>query len=218
MCLSITASPHFFQYYLVSHAQGSILGPLLFIMYVKDLIFLVQLSNVLTFANDTKCYKSISSVFDSSLLQSDLDLLSNWSSDWQLRFNATKCHLLHFHMRSSSIIPSNYCVNGSSISTSNSHKDLGIIFSDDLSWSSHYHYIPSRAYNRPAQPHLLQYKFHCNKETAIHDPSTISVTLLFPCLETLPGKGFHSFRKHPKKGHAPNSFSMTTSPIISTVY
>ena len=127
-------------------SQGSILGPLLFIIYVNDLPSLVQLSNVLLFADDTKCYKSFSSVSDSSLLQSDLDLLSDWCSDWNLRFNATKYNLLHFHMKSTSIISSNYCVSGSPVTTSACHKDLGIIVSDDLFWSSHYHYISSGAY------------------------------------------------------------------------
>ena len=88
-----------------------------------DLPSLVQLSNVPLFADDTKCYKSISSVTDCSLFQTDLDFPSNWCSDWNLSFNATKCNF-HFQTKSTSIISSNYCVNGSPVATSACHKDL----------------------------------------------------------------------------------------------
>ena len=143
---------------------------------------LVQLSNVLLFADDIKCYKSTSSVSESSLLQSDLDLLRYWCSDWNLSLNATKCNL-HFHMKYTSIISSNYCVNGSSVTTSACHEDLGIIVFDDLSSSSHYHYISSRAYIQiswPAQAYLLQIQLHLYEETAVHDTGNITVTLLLP--------------------------------------
>ena len=126
--------------------HGQHLKPSPFHHVCHDLPSLVQLSNVLLFDDDTKCYKSISSISDCSLFETDLYLPSDRCSYWNLSFNATKCNLLHFQMKSTSIISSNYCVKGFPVATSACHKDLGVIVSDGLSWSSHYPYIYSRAY------------------------------------------------------------------------
>jgi len=72
--------------------QGSVLGPLLFILYVNDIPDLIQ-SNLRMFADDTKIYSVIKN-FDNSLrLQYDLDQLSQWSRIWLLHFNAAKCRI-----------------------------------------------------------------------------------------------------------------------------
>ena len=74
--------------------QGSILGPLLFI---NDLPECVSQSIPLLFADDTKCLFPISALLDCQLLQSDLDKLSNWSSEWKLLFNEFNLILIVVH-------------------------------------------------------------------------------------------------------------------------
>ena len=66
--------------------QGSVLGPLLFIVYVNDLPEAVP-SNIAIFADDTKLYRSIITPDDGSILQSDLDQLVEWGKAWQMNFN-----------------------------------------------------------------------------------------------------------------------------------
>ena len=73
--------------------QGSVLGPLLFLLYVNDIPDLVQ-SNLKMFADDIKIYRSIYSTFDSLLLQQDLDKLSEWTQKWLIRFSVPKCVVL----------------------------------------------------------------------------------------------------------------------------
>ena len=73
--------------------QGSVLGPLLFLLYVIDIPDLVQ-SNLKMFADDIKIYRAIYSTSDSLLLQQDLDKLSEWTQKWLLRFSVPKCVVL----------------------------------------------------------------------------------------------------------------------------
>ena len=78
--------------------QGSILGPLLFIIFVNDLPSQVLHSMLLLFVNDTKCAKSIVSETDHQLIQNDLDSLNSWSNKLNLPFNETKFRLLQLFM------------------------------------------------------------------------------------------------------------------------
>ena len=75
--------------------QGSILGPLLFLVYVNDLPRLIT-SHVFLFADNTKLIQSISTLADHAQLQTDLDNLAKWCDAWQLNFNANKCKVIHF--------------------------------------------------------------------------------------------------------------------------
>ena len=61
--------------------QGSVLGPLLFVLYVNDIPDLIQ-ANVRMFADDTKVYSVIKSFHDNLMLQKDLDNLMQWSRTW----------------------------------------------------------------------------------------------------------------------------------------
>ena len=127
--------------------QGSILGPLLFIIYINDLPSMVHYSSVLLFADDTKCAKSIASQTDCQLLQNDLDSLSSWSLKWNLPFNEIKFRLLQFSSNTNNE-PHSYYINGQVISPSTSHKDLGVLFNNSLSWEDHHSLIVSRAYKQ----------------------------------------------------------------------
>ena len=75
-------------------AQGSVLGPLLFLLFVNELPSWIM-SDMKKFADDTKVWCKIKSETDSITLQEDLDRLQLWSNTWQLRFNTDKCKVMH---------------------------------------------------------------------------------------------------------------------------
>ena len=72
--------------------QGSVLGPLLFTIFINDLPLSIT-SHIQIFADDTKIYNTVQ---DSGILKNDLDKLVLWSKEWLLPFNIDKCNILHF--------------------------------------------------------------------------------------------------------------------------
>ena len=73
--------------------QGSVLGPLLFLLFVNDLPDWI-ISSVIMFADDTKLWRIIKTTNDNQILQRDLDALMNWSNKYLLKFNPQKCKLM----------------------------------------------------------------------------------------------------------------------------
>ena len=73
--------------------QGSVLGPLLFVIYINDLPDKLC-SSSLMFADDTKVFREICSENDLECLQRDLACLEKWSDTWLLKFHPEKCKIL----------------------------------------------------------------------------------------------------------------------------
>ena len=141
-CVRINNSCSDYLSVLSGVPQGSILGPLLFLIYINDLATSTQFSHVLSFADDTKCFKVISNHLDSLQLQQDLKSLATWSDNNHMKFNTSK----FIHLRFNSKFSTSYRVNNIPITHSNTHRDLGLIISSNLSWKEHYSSIISKAY------------------------------------------------------------------------
>ena len=73
--------------------QGTVLGPLLFLLHINDLPSVVS-SKVRLFADDCLIYRNIKNKEDQIALQKDLNLLENWGNTWGMRFNAAKCNIM----------------------------------------------------------------------------------------------------------------------------
>ena len=70
--------------------QGSVLGPVLFLLYINDINGNIK-SSIRLFADDSIIYRKISSKTDHEILQTDLSQLQTWSDKWQMEFNVSKC-------------------------------------------------------------------------------------------------------------------------------
>ena len=73
--------------------QGSVLGPLLFLIFINDLDDNIT-NNVLKFAIDTKVFRKVNNDEDKQCLQNYIDRLVKWCEKWQM-FNFGKCKCLH---------------------------------------------------------------------------------------------------------------------------
>ena len=117
--------------------QGSVLGPVLFICYVNDLPDYVK-SKVFLFADDTKLCNKVPD--PDNTLQKDLDSLQVWSDKWQLRFNATKCKVMHLGNQQD---PVTYYMQSSETAVEleeiSIEKDLGVNVDRDLNFTEHVH-------------------------------------------------------------------------------
>ena len=117
--------------------QGSVLGPILFILYINDLPDLV-LSETYLFADDTKLFRHIIDFKSAEELQGDLNKLQEWSSTWLLKFHPDKCKVLTLGNRS---VAHKYTLQVDGISHNlenvSEMKDLGITIDQNLSFENH---------------------------------------------------------------------------------
>lgn len=123
--------------------QGSVLGPILFLLYINDLPENIK-SSVRLFADDTAVYLTIKNQTDCDSLQKDLDILQVWEKTWDMEFNPSKCEVLHISKSHNPII-SNYKLHGEILKPTTNAKYLGVTISNNLNWNQHIQNITSKA-------------------------------------------------------------------------
>ena len=117
--------------------QGSILGPLLFTIFINTLPdFLSSGSQAALYAEDLKVYRPITSLVDSMPLQQDLNNLEVWSSNNSVQFNPAKCKILTV-TRKRNPITFSYKLTSNDLVRCDEEIDLGITITYNLKWDSH---------------------------------------------------------------------------------
>ena len=125
--------------------QGSVLGPVLFLIFINDLPDNIR-SSVRLFAFNCVLYRNIKSPIDCQILQDDLNSLSQWETDWQMKFNVTKCHSMRVtgHLPDKQIL-FDYTLHQQKLEQVPSAKYLGLTITDNLDWGQHVSEISCKA-------------------------------------------------------------------------
>ena len=120
--------------------QGSILGPLLFVLFINDMFSSVsENSDIALYADDTKIWREITCFNDHSILQRDIDNLLKWSIENKMKFHPSKCKALSVTMQRNILdnLPFNiyhYMLGDTYIDYVPSQKDLGVLVNSKLLW------------------------------------------------------------------------------------
>ena len=125
--------------------QGTVLGPVLFLVFINDLPSRVKATPRL-FADDCFLYRIINSPEDAQALQEDPDALQQWEKDWLMSFNPDKCEVIRITKKRKPI-DANYTIHGKELGHTKNAKYLGVLISDTLSWNAHVDTVTKKANN-----------------------------------------------------------------------
>ena len=141
--------------------QGSILGPYLFLLFVNDIVDVVS-NKIKLFADDTSLYCIVDNHETAAVsLNTDLDSLHSWSSDWGVTFNSSKTKSMLF-TRKQNVNPPTLYLNNDALDNTLIHKHLGLTFNYKGAWKDHINDTYSKACTRLNVLCMLKYNLDRN--------------------------------------------------------
>ena len=123
--------------------QGSNLGPLLFLLFINDLLNILDCYK-LAYADDLKIFCNITTLKDCSLLQHNINLVSEWCDLNRLSLNVSKCFIMSYYTNKNPI-EFDYQINEISLIKKSQISDLGIMFDREFTFVPHVENVTSRA-------------------------------------------------------------------------
>ncbi len=128
--------------------QGSVLGPLLFLIYINDLVYNLKCQSYL-FADDTSLFDSGETFYDSiSRINEDLHTISIWAKKWKIKINANKTEGLLISKKGSSYATPRILLDGCIVDFVSCHKHVGIWLNTKFDWKTHIENLASKANKR----------------------------------------------------------------------
>ena len=124
--------------------QGTVLGPILFLVYINDFHEYINHSTLRLFADDSIIYKTIKTTEDAEKLQEDLTAAAKWEKDWLMYFHPDKCSVLQVTTKRNPI-SYDYTLHQHILQKETSTKYLGITIQKDLKWNKHIDNISASA-------------------------------------------------------------------------
>ena len=126
--------------------QGSVLGPLLFVLYINLMIEEAGDANLYLYADDVKLFQEITEENDTRVLQENLNRLNDWTNHSLLKFHPDKCEVMRVAPKNNkNEITQGYKIGKDILKNVSEVKDLGIVFKDDLSFTDHINKIVKKA-------------------------------------------------------------------------
>ena len=146
--------------------QGSILGPILFLIYINDIVDDIH-SKIRLFADDTSLYLIVDNPNETAeRINSDLERINVWSKQWLVDFNPSKTKSLNMTRKLHPTKHPRLHMDNTEITEVEHHKHLGLILSKDGRWHHHIQSITSKAWQRIGL--LRQLKFALKRNTLEH--------------------------------------------------
>ena len=144
--------------------QGSLLGPLLFLLFSNDILIEIHV-NILLFADDTSLYIVVehSDVTAQLLLNIDLETIAKWAKLWLVAFNPSKSESLLISLKVNVPIHPPILMHKQQLTEITSHKHLGLHISKDCTWHEHIEYIKEKAWLRINIMH--KFKFFLDRKS-----------------------------------------------------
>ena len=157
--------------------QGSVLGPLLFLIYINDIVNIVN-SEIKLFADDTSLFLTIDDpVHAATVMNGDLASLDQWSNEWLVSFNALKTDTMLISLKRQPPDHPPLVFQGHQLANVPQHKHLGLVLKSDLKWNEHIKEIVSKASKQLNIMKNLQYRL--DRETL----EVIYTSFIRPLLE-----------------------------------
>ena len=157
--------------------QGSILGPLLFLIYINDIVTDIN-ANIRLFADDTGLSIIVENpILAANTLNSDLNTISAWARQWLVAYNPSKTKSLIISRKTQKQTHPPLSMFDEEIAEVENHKHLGVFLSNNLRWSHHIDYILSKAYHRINM--LRKLKYTLDRRSL----ETIYISFIRPILE-----------------------------------
>ena len=124
--------------------QGTVLGPILFLVYINDFNDYIEHSTLRLFADDSIIYRKIKNKDDAEKLQQDLIAAAKWEKDWLMSFHPDKCSVLQVTTKKTPITY-DYTLHQHKLQIETATKYLGITLQNDLKWNKHINNISASA-------------------------------------------------------------------------
>jgi hypothetical protein len=127
--------------------QGSVLGPLLFLIYINDIPECVW-SSIRLLADGCNLYREIKNQNDVDMLQEDLNRFADWEDKWGMRSNPEKCSSMNI-TKSQKAYVRNYTMKGTKLKSKSTSKYLGVHIQPNLEWKTHVDKVVKKANSTP---------------------------------------------------------------------